>query len=264
MSFVVRRPMIRLRSGRMVTAVVVYASLVFVWHYATQDLASAAKLRFPSPSDVFAAFNQINTVGYAGATLLQHVEATLYRVIVGFAFASSLGIVTGIAMGLSKRFELVLNPLIQIVRPIPPLAWIPLALLWFGIDNTSKIFVAWLAVFTPAVINTYTGVRSTDQILVQAARVHGAKSVNVISRVVIPGALPMIFTGLRLSLQVSWMAVVASELVGAYTGLGHVMIMASRDLASPMIVVGMMSVVVLGFASTLLLTLAERWVIRWR
>lgn len=264
MSSAVKRSNLSAGSGRMVTAVIVYLVLYLAWYYSTRHLTSATKLRFPSPSDVLAAFDQINTIGYAGGTLGQHIWATLYRVIIGFALASSLGVAAGIGMGLSKRLELFLNPLIQFVRPIPPLAWIPLAILWFGIDNTSKIFVAWLAVFTPAVINTYTGVRSTDRILVQAARVHGASSADVIGRVIIPGALPMIFTGLKLSLQVSWMAVVASELVGAYTGLGHVMIMAARDLTSPMIVVGMVSVVVLGFASTLLLTIVERRVIRWR
>lgn len=250
--------------GRGISAVAVYAVALLAWYQSTKHLTLVGRVRFPTPADVIGAFEQISTVGYAGGTLDQHVLATLVRVLAGFVLASSVGIAVGVAMGLSKRVELVLNPLIQILRPIPPLAWIPLTILWFGIDNVSKIVVAWLAVFTPAVINTYIGVRTTDKILVQAAQVHGASSMDVIKSVILPGALPMIFTGLKLSLQVSWMAVVASELVGAYTGLGHVMIIAARDLASPMIVVGMISIVVLGFVSTRLLTLVEHRVIRWR
>lgn len=249
---------------RTLATALVYLVLLAGWYLATRNLVAASRLRFPSPVDVVAAAEQITFRGYAGETLVEHIAETVMRVAMGFLFAASMGVAVGLAMGLQKRFELAVNPVVQIFRPVPPLAWIPLAILWFGLDSASKIFVAWLAVFTPALINTYTGVRNVDPVLVQAALVHGARWKHVVWRVVIPSALPMIFTGLRLSLQVSWMAVVASELVGSYSGLGHVMIIATRDLASPMIVVSMACVAVLGLFSTLLLSVIERWVIRWR
>jgi taurine transport system permease protein len=250
--------------GRSITNIAVYAALLLLWYLTTSRLHGVDRLRFPDPGDVIAAARQIIFRGYAGGTLAEHTQATLLRVVIGFFTAGTAGVVIGVAMGLQKRFELFINPVIQIFRPIPPLAWIPLAILWFGIDNSSKIFVAWLAVFTPAVINSFAGVRSVDPTLVQAARVHGARPTDVLMRVVIPSALPMIFTGLRLSLQVSWMAIVASELVGSYTGLGHVMIVATHDLASPMIVVGMFCVAVLGLISTKLLAAIEQRMVRWR
>lgn len=251
-------------SPRALVSVAVYAGLLLVWQLVTTRMEGVSRLRFPDPAAVLAAADQIAFRGYAGGTLLEHVVETTMRVALGFIIAATCGVITGIAMGLQRRVDLFINPVIQIFRPIPPLAWIPLAILWFGIDNTSKVFVAWLAVFTPAIINTFTGVRSVDQTLVQAARVHGASPANIVVSVVIPSALPMIFTGLRLSLQVSWMAIVASELVGSYTGLGHVMITAARDLASPMIVVGMICVAILGLISTKLLVAVERRVIKWQ
>jgi NitT/TauT family transport system permease protein/taurine transport system permease protein len=250
--------------GRSITNIAVYAALFLLWYLTTSRLQGVDRLRFPDPADVVAAARQITFRGYAGGTLAEHAQATILRVALGFFTAASAGVIVGIAMGLQKRFELFINPVIQIFRPIPPLAWIPLAILWFGIDNTSKVFVAWLAVFTPAVINTFAGVRSVDQTLVQAAQVHGARPFNIIMSVVVPSALPMIFTGLRLSLQVSWMAIVASELVGSYTGLGHVMIVATHDLASSMIVVGMFCVAILGLISTKLLAAVEQRMVRWR
>ena len=133
-------------------------------------------------------------------------------------------------MGMSPRVEAFVNPAFLMIRPIPPLAWIPLAILWFGLGDSAKIFVIWFGAFVPALINSYTGARSVDPTLISAARVHGASHRHVVLDVVIPGALPLIFTGLRLALQASWTALVAAELVGAFYGLGKVLMTAARDL----------------------------------
>ena len=152
----------------------------------------------------------------------------------------------------------------QLLRPIPALAWIPLAILWFGLGTEAQVFVIALAAFAPLVINTYTGVRTVNPTLVAAARVHGAKPWHVLSSVVIPSSLPMIFTGLRISMQVCWMALVAAELVGSTSGLGHIMIIGERDLNSAMIAAGMICVTILGALLTVGLSLVERRVMPWR
>lgn len=252
----------RVRRG--LTAVLICTCLSVAWWFASTTNDQVARLRLPSPNDVFIAAQQIASRGYAGETLLTHVVDSTRRVIQGFLIASLIGMLIGLAMGLYRRVDWFLNPIVQLLRPIPPLAWIPLAILWFGLGDTSKIFVAWLAVFTPTVINTYTGVRNVDRTLIAAARVHGARTLDVVMEVAVPSALPLIFTGLKLSLQVAWMAVVASELVGARSGLGYLMMAAARDLASPMIVVSMICVALLGLVSTQVLAMVERRVIRWR
>lgn len=157
-----------------------------------------------------------------------------------------------------------LNGIFQIIRPIAPIAWIPLTILWFGLGTSAKIFVIWLAAFAPVVINTQTGVRNVEPVLIAAARAHGASRWRILIDVVIPGALPTIFTGLRISLQACWMVLVAAELVGSFAGLGHIMIIATRDLNPGMIVVAMASVAVLGVLFTAILSLVEREVTPWR
>ena len=252
------------RRGQWTTRALVLLLVLVTWWLSTQHQDAIARLRVPSPEAVFASAQKLVTTGYAGARLGTHVLDSTRRVLEGFVFASMVGVMLGIAMGLMPRLDWFLNPIIQILRPIPPLAWIPFAILWFGLGDISKVFVAWLAVFTPALINTYTGIKNVDKTLVAAARVHGANSFRLVTDVALPSALPMVAAGLRLSLQVAWMAVVATELVGAKSGLGYVMMSAARDLESPMIVVAMACVALLGVTSTAILTLAERRLISWQ
>jgi ABC-type nitrate/sulfonate/bicarbonate transport system permease component len=139
-----------------------------------------------------------------------------------------------------------------------------LTILWFGLGTTAKVFVIWLAAFAPVVINTQTGVRNVEPVLIAAARAHGATGRTILLDIVIPGALPTIFTGLRISLQACWMVLVAAELVGSFAGLGHIMIIATRDLNPGMIVVAMAGVAMLGVLFTALLSFIERQVTPWR
>jgi NitT/TauT family transport system permease protein/taurine transport system permease protein len=167
-------------------------------------------------------------------------------------------------MGASRRLEYVINPVFLILRPIPPLAWIPLAILWLGLGDGAKIFVIWYAAFVPSVINTLAGIRNVDPTIVSAARVHGASSFRVLSDVLIPGAMPMIFTGLRLSLQSCWTTLVAAELVGAFYGIGRVLVIAGQDLYAGMILFAMFCVAFLGAGMTWGLSVVEDHMLAWR
>ncbi len=239
-------------------------AVLALWWLATTGLGLIGKLRLPSPEDFVAAARQILTSGYAGATLWVQAFHSLGLVAKGFAVAILTGVPLGLLMGWSRRAEILLNPTFLILRPVPALAWIPLAIVWFGLGDTGKIFTIWLTAFVPSVINTFTGVRQVDPVLIAAARTQGASTAQVIRHVVIPGALPMIFTGLRLSLQASWTTLVAAELVGAFFGLGRVLNVAGQDIFPGMIMVGMAAVAVCGAATTWLLGQIERKVIAWR
>jgi NitT/TauT family transport system permease protein/taurine transport system permease protein len=181
----------------------------------------------------------------------------------GFLVAIAAGIPLGLLMGWSPRAEALINPVFLLIRPIPPLAWIPLAILWLGLGDAAKIMVIWFAAFVPAVINTYTGVRVIERPIIEASRMLGTPPARFVLEVLIPAAAPMIFTGLRLSLQASWTTLVAAELVGALYGLGRVLNLAQQDIYPGMILVGMFAVALCGWATTRLLAEAERRALGW-
>jgi taurine transport system permease protein len=249
----------RAQSGIAIGVLAVAVALLF-W----LALSSAFKpVRFPSPSEFLDALRQITFEGYAGGTLLIHTLQSMRLALMGFAAAVFVAVPLGIAMALDRRCEAIFNPIIAFIRPIPPLAWIPVAIIWFGLGDGAKIFVIWFTAFVPALINTYVGIRGVDPTLIAAARVHGAKGWRLLSEVIIPGALPMMFSGLRLSLQASWMSLVAAELVGAFFGLGRVLTIAAQDIYPGMIAVGMICVAVAGALMTKGLELIERLIMPW-
>lgn len=250
---------------RLQFGIAVFASLLGLWYVLTSLTHTIGPGRFPSPDDVYQAARQISQGnGYAGGTLTVQIWQSSKLVLMGFAVAAATGVPLGLLMGWSRRAEALLNPAFLLLRPIPPLAWIPLAILWFGLGDFGKIFVIWFAAFVPALINSYTGVRSIDPTLVAAARVHGASRAQLVRHVLIPGAMPMIFTGLRLSLQASWTTLVAAELVGAILGLGHLLIVASLDIYPGMILYAMVWVGIMGALMTKALALIEKRAIPWR
>ncbi|HVO88959.1 MAG TPA: ABC transporter permease [Casimicrobiaceae bacterium] len=239
-------------------------ALLVLWYVLTDATGVVTSIQFPSPSDAWDSLVQLVGPGYADGTLARHIGSSITLVLMGFVIAVGTGVPLGLLMGLNRLADAFFNPVFQLLRPIAPIAWIPLTILWFGLGTPAKLFVIWLASFAPALINTYTGVRNIDPVVLAAARVHGAGAREMLFDVVLPAALPTIFTGLRLSLQACWMVLVAAELVGSITGLGHIMIIATRDLNPGMIFIGMVSVAVLGVLLTLVLALVERMAIPWR
>ncbi len=239
------------------------AALVALWFLATSVTGFISGGRFPSPADFWTAFRQIGGRGYAGSDLVQHALHSTKLVVFGFLVAIVTGVPLGLWMGWSRKVEAAINPVFLIIRPIPPLAWIPLAILWLGLGDAAKIMVIWFSAFVPSVINTFAGVRNIDRPILEAARMLGTPRWRMVREVIAPAASPMIFTGLRLSLQASWTTLVAAELVGALVGVGFVLNMAQQDIYPGMILVGMLTVGVLGFATTKALALAERRALSW-
>lgn len=239
------------------------ATLGALWWLVTMPLELISPGRFPSPADVWASARQVATRGYANGLLHQHVLHSLKLVLLGFVVAAGFGAPLGLLMGWSRRAEALINPVFSLIRPIPPLAWIPLAILWLGLGDAAKIFVIWFAAFVPAVINSFAGVRAIEPHTLEAARMLGTPRWRFIAEVLIPGAAPMIFTGLRLSLQASWTTLVAAELVGALYGLGRVLNVAQQDIYPGMIFVGMAVVAALGWITTRILAQIETWSLPW-
>jgi taurine transport system permease protein len=241
-----------------------FAVLFGAWYALTTLTQTIGSGRFPSPAEAWDALRQITLAGYADARLHAHVLHSVKLVVLGFAAAAIVGVPLGLAMGASRACEAFVNPAFLLIRPIPPLAWIPLAIVWLGLGDAAKVLIIWFAAFVPAVINSYSGVRAIEPHLIEATRMLGVPRRLFVREVLLPGALPMIFTGLRLSLQACWTTLVAAELIGAIAGLGHVLYQASLDLFPAMIVVGMAAVAVTGALMTVALGLLERRAMPWR
>ena len=249
------------RAGGMLLAVAV---LVAVWHALTAGFGVISPARFPAPAEVLASLQQVGVEGYSNGRWHEHVLRSVLLVTMGFVFASSIGVALGLAMGASRAVEAFVNPIFLVLRPIPPLAWIPLAIVWLGLGDAAKMMVIFFAAFVPSVINSYTGVRQIDKPIFEAAAMLDARGPRYWREVLVPGALPSIFTGLRLSLQASWTTLVAAELVGAVAGLGTILNQASQDIYPAMILVGMLSVALCGWLMTLGLGWIERRVMPWK
>lgn len=239
------------------------AGVLALWWLATGPAGWIDGARFPDPRTFLESLEQISFNRYAGGDLAKHVLTSTWLVARGFLLAVVIGLGLGFAMALSAFWRDFLSPLFNFVRPVPPLAWIPLALLWFGLGDNSKLFVMALAASIPLVINTMTGVEQIDRTLLAAARVNGARGWIWLRHVIFPGAMPHIAIGLRLALQTSWTVIVAAELLGAIWGIGKVLTAAKDDVYPGMILVGMVTVAVLGMLSSALLSWAERRMMPW-
>lgn len=251
------------RRFRLGVGVATFVALAALWAAGSARQWIPA-IYFPPPGEVWAAFLQVVARGYADGRLHQHFFHSCLLVLYGFVAAVAIGVPLGMLMGASRRAEALLNPAFLLVRPIPPLAWIPLAIVWLGLGDAAKVLVIWFAAFVPSVINSHAGVRSIEPHLLEAARSLGIPRGMLLREVLFPGALPLVFTGLRLSLQACWTTLVAGELIGAITGLGHLLYQAGLDLYPAMIVVGMVAVALAGGLMTALLSLLEARSMPWR
>lgn len=192
-----------------------------------------------------------------------HLWISLRRVITGYLISAALGIFLGVLMGLSKHLETLTHLLVQIIKPIPPIAWIPLVILWFGIGETGKIFLIFLGGFFTILINVLDGIKQTDPKLLEVSKVMETPFLKNIFRVYIPSALPSICTGLRTGLSSCWMCVVAAELVCSTTGLGYMIMDARQYGQTDIVIVGMITIGIIGKIMDSLLHLMENKICRW-
>ena len=195
---------------------------------------------FPGPILVFKAFIEL----VADGTLFNHSVASLYRVTVGFYLAALLGIPLGILLGMNRMADKMFNPLVQFLRPISPLAWIPLAMLWFGIGDNPAIFLIFLSSFFSLIVASAIAVRSINPIYFQVAANFNFTRLELIQKIVVPAIVPNVVTALRLTIAVAWLVVVAAEMIAVQSGLGYLILDSRNALRMDYVMVGM---IVIGF-----------------
>lgn len=214
---------------------------------------------FPAPTAVVRALIDLAQAGL----LWRDVQASVVRVTVGFLIAAAVAIALGMALGRSKRIAPYLMPLIELVRPISVIAWIPLAILWFGLGDKSAWFIIFLGAFFPIFTNTFAGAQSVAKIHVQVAQCFGAGRWLFIRKVLFPSALPYIVAGLRVGLGVGWMCVIAAELIAATSGLGYMIQMARTTIETEKVIAGMVVIGVIGFIMNAIMLWIERHLVSW-
>ena len=221
-----------------------YAAIgvIAVW-WAVVLIAKPHVSLLPSPLLTAQTFVQL----LASGDLERHAAISLFRVLSAWSLAALVAVPLGFAMGRWQRLERVLDPVVELFRPISPLAWIPLAILWFGIDEGGKIFVIFIGTFFPILLNTIAGAKTIDPVLIRAGRILGcADDVSLFRKVVLPASLPDVIVGLRISFGTGWAAIIAAELVAARSGLGYLISNGMEVLRSDYVLVGMVTIGMLG------------------
>lgn len=218
----------------------------------------------PSPEAVVARLIEISTEGYQNVTLMENLGWSLYRVIMGFALGSLVGIPLGYAMGLNGWFRGWFDPIVEFMRPVPPLALIPLVIIWFGIWEQGKISLLFLAALWIMTISARSGVSGVNITKVHAAYSLGASKFQILTRVIVPNSLPEIFTGARVAMGVCWGTVVAAELVAAEKGAGKMIIAASKFQQTDIVIMGIILIGVIGFSIDILMRFAEKTLVPWK
>jgi ABC-type nitrate/sulfonate/bicarbonate transport system permease component len=238
------------------------ALFVITWQLVStfgQAINPQLSVMLPAPTTVVSAAQDLLVRGQ----LSVHIVSSLRRVLVAVAVATAIGVPLGLAMGWWASVRRMMTPLVEFIRPIPPLAWIPLSILWFGIGDTQNIYIIFLAAFFPIVLNTMAGARDVDIYLVRAGLSLGAGQADLFRTVVLPAALPQIFVGLRVGLGIGWMALVAGELVAAPNGLGYMINNARTVFRSDYILLGMVLIGVLGLILDAVMRCIARIVMPW-
>src|SRR3954471_3229138 len=245
--------------GQALPSIVVIAVLIAAWWLAV-DLTQSAI--FPTPKAVVLGTLELARDG----TLWEHIGASLMRVGIGFGIAVLIAVPLGLWMGWVHGAFVTLNPLFQILRPISPIAWIPIAILWFGVGNASPIYLIFIASVFPMIVQTTAGVHTIEKRFLNAAENFGVPRQKLFMQVVFPASLPQIIVGMRIGLGVAWLVVVAAEMIALHSGLGY-LIIDSRNAGNryDLVIAGMIIIGLIGLALDGIMRLMEKMqIVRWR
>jgi ABC-type nitrate/sulfonate/bicarbonate transport system permease component len=242
--------------GPLLSAASVVVVLV-LWWVLTTGTGFIRPLYFPSPESLWTAAVTLNT------QLVSDAAATLLRVVVSWVGGSILGVVVGLVMARSRWFFYVINPIIEAVRPVPPVALIPFVILWFGIGDDGKIFLGALACFMVMVVNTTVACGNVPPVYIQAAESLGAKRNQVYRTVVLPAIIPEILSGFRIGSALAFAVIVAAEFQGADVGIGRLIMQASRTLNTPVVLLGTVVIAIMAVLLDLGISRLSRYITRW-
>lgn len=224
---------------------------------------TAAKETTPGPAEVIRLLFSSFFEPIGRYTIYGHLYYSLRRVVVGYTVATALGIIVGISMGTSRYAEAIIKPIFELIRPIPPIAWIPLVILWFGVGELPKYAIIFIGSFTNVTLNAYTGAQRVDPTLIGCARMLGTSDRDIFFRIVLPSSLPQIFAGMQVALSTAWMAVLAAEMVGAQEGCGWIILRGSDTTNIPLVLVGMVVIGVVGLLLATIMRMVERRLCSW-
>jgi NitT/TauT family transport system permease protein len=199
-----------------------------------------------------------------GSTLGVNILASLQIALAGFVLAAVVGVALGLIMGWYRGFDYFMRPVFEILRPIPPVSWIPLTIVWLGIGLQAKAFIVFFAAFVPCLINSYTGIRQTNPVLINVAKTCGASNFEVFRRVGIPSSMPMVFAGLRVALGTAWATLVAAEMLASSSGLGYMILMGRNYARADIIILGIVVIGLIGVLFVAGLGFLEERVLGWR
>lgn len=237
--------------------------LLLVWWGITA--AGLVKPLFvPSPASIVQKFVDVWNNGFTGTPLWQHVLISTARVFGAFLLACAIGIPLGLAMGMSPLIRGIFDPPIEFYRPIPPLAYLPLMIIWFGIGETSKVLLIFLSVFAPIALGARAGVRSAAIEQIHAAYSFGATRWQVMRHVILPSAMPEILTAMRIGIGFGWTTLVAAEMVAATKGLGYMVLSASQFLQTSTVIMGIFVIAAIAYAFDMLMRFLERRLVPWK
>ena len=240
------------------------AAFIFIWQMITK-MGIVSQNKVPAPTDVLHAFIfKLHSTGPDGSTIQKNILASLLVSVSGLALAVAVGIPMGLLMGWYKMFDRFMRPVFEILRPIPPVAWIPLTILWVGVGLGAKAVIIFFSAFVPCVINSYTGIRQTNITLINVAKTFGASNFYIFLHVGVPSSIPMIFAGIRVALANAWGTLVAAEMVAASAGLGYMINMARNFGRIDIVVLGMLCIGLLGFIFTWLFGKIENKIVKGR
>ena len=239
-------------------------SFLLVWQLLVQTGIVSGRY-LAKPTEVIALFfYKLTNANPDGATVPTSLVSSLKVALSGFFLALVTGIPIGLLMGWYKGFRQFFRPLFEIIRPIPPISWISLTILWLGIGVRAKAFIIFFAAFIPCVINSATGIQQTSETLINFAKTCGASNIEIFFKVGIPSSLPIMFAGIRVALGNAWATLVAAEMLAADSGIGYMILMGRSFARADIVILGMVIIGAVGAFFTGLLTFVERHVIKWR
>jgi len=236
----------------------VFFILLFLWQIAANFKIINVNF-LPPPSSLVKEFYYLAKSGYLSSNLL----GSLYRVTLGFTIAVCLGVILGTLLGYFSKIGNVIVPVLDILRSIPPIAWIPLAILWFGLGNSSSIFIITLGAFFPIFVNTFSGVRSVSRFHLDTGRCFGANQALIISDIILPSAMTQLLTGIRIGIGTAWTSVIASEMVGTRNGLGYAIQLNRIMLDTDAVIVNMILIGVIGWLMNTIILHIEKRISFW-
>ncbi len=217
----------------------------------------------PGPETVWNRMIRTFTKPIGRINLLGHAWASLKRVLSALLFAWAFGITFGILIGWNRTARSLFGSIFEVIRPIPPIAWIPLIIMWFGIGETAKVLIVFIGTFVPLVINTSTGIRAVDEINIQVGKVFGGSRFQILTEIVVPTALPHIFAGIRTSVSSGWTTVLAAEMLGATAGLGSMVTKGWNGGDMALVLVAVITIAIVGFILSTVLSKLEKVVCPW-